>query len=76
MIGLAKWQNFYASKVKVVYVASVCVPPHRFQAACDNSSCRKCVVPFKREKVRFCEIMSGGFAVKIQQSVKKCGGLW
>ena len=28
-------------------------------------------VPFKRKKVRICEIMSGGFAVKIQQCVKK-----
>ena len=27
-------------------------------------------VPFKRKKVRIYEIMSGGFAVKIQQCVK------
>ena len=33
-------------------------------------------VPFKRKKVRICEIMSGGFAVKIQQCVKKSGGFW
>ena len=32
-----------------------------------------CSAPFKREKVRICEIMSGGFAVKIQQCVKNVG---
>ena len=28
------------------------------------------------KKVRICEIMSGGFTVKIQQCVKKSGSFW
>ena len=32
------------------------------------------VFPLNANKLRICEIMSGGFAVKIQQSIKKFGG--
>ena len=32
--------------------------------------------PLIAKKMRICEIMSGGFAVKIQQCVKKSGGFW
>ena len=32
--------------------------------------------PLNAKKVRICEIMSGGFAVKIQQCVKKSGYFW
>ena len=42
-----------------------------------NKMCNlKAVFPLNAKKVRICEIMSGGFAVKIQQCVKKSGGFW
>ena len=48
--------------------------PAKNDLSCGKILCQQNVdssVPFMREKVRICENMSGGFAVKIQRYVKK-----
>ena len=67
------------STARLAYINCVCfevsssIAPYTKRQTCVDGVK---VFPLHSKKLRICEILSGGFAVKIQQCVKKSGGFW